>query len=360
MGNTILKRIKLERFRGFQSIELDQLSPITLISGKNNSGKSSLLEGIFLFLDHAAADSFTKISAFRGLTSFPDPSMQWVFAFHKMNTDQIIQVEATLNDNRCSLIYQKDSEYVPRLEGFPDQVVNQFISSAKNTFSLGFVFKDEHGYQEEGYFSASLNGVVRNITTNLDHNEIQQLPFARFVDSQLEKSDSALAELLGKVEIQGEKDQIIEMLRMVEPSILDLITISNSGNVQVYARIGKQLFPIRLAGNGLTQLLYIGLSILENKNSILLIDEIETGFHYSLYPDFWKTIVEFAKRHNCQIIATTHSYECINGALKGIRELGAEDCFSYYRIDRDGDKCIAQHYSSELLEMAMKSEMEVR
>ncbi len=362
MIRTILEKIRIEGFRGFQEIELDHLSPITLISGKNNSGKSSLLEGIFLFLDHAAPDSFTKISGFRGLNSSADASLLWTFAFHEMKTDRKMKLAAVLNGENCELTYFKDTEYVPRLEGlgFPDDVANQFISSAKKTFSLGFTYQSENGYQEEGHLSASMNGVIRNITTNLDHNEIRDMPFGRFIDSQLSKNDSALAEMLGKVELQGEKNRAIDMLRMVEPSLSDLSTISNGGVIQVYARIANQLYPLRLAGNGLNQLLYIGLSILENKNSILLIDEIETGFHYSLYPEFWKVIAEFAGEHHCQIIATTHSYECINGAVRGIREKNLSDSFSYYRIERNGSQNIAQFYNLDLLDLAMKNEMEVR
>ncbi len=57
----MIENIKLENFRGFKEIELTDLRRISLISGKNNSGKSSVLEGVFLFLDHLAPESFVKI-----------------------------------------------------------------------------------------------------------------------------------------------------------------------------------------------------------------------------------------------------------------------------------------------------------
>lgn len=65
----------IENFRGFKEIELSELKPITLISGKNNTGKSSILEGIFLFLDHISPDCFSKINYFRG-TTIPNNSEQ--------------------------------------------------------------------------------------------------------------------------------------------------------------------------------------------------------------------------------------------------------------------------------------------
>ena len=43
----------------------------------------------------------------------------------------------------------------------------------------------------------------------------------------------------------------------------------------------------------------------------ILIDEIETGFHYSMFDKLWEVIATTAKKNNCQIIATTHIYECM-------------------------------------------------
>lgn len=47
---TMIESIKFENFCGFESLELSDMRPITLISGKNNVGKSSVLEGVFLLL----------------------------------------------------------------------------------------------------------------------------------------------------------------------------------------------------------------------------------------------------------------------------------------------------------------------
>ena len=66
---------------------LSDLRPVTLISGKNNVGKSSILEGIFLFFDHISPDSFMKISQFRGGT-FPLHTVSlWETFFYKMDAD---------------------------------------------------------------------------------------------------------------------------------------------------------------------------------------------------------------------------------------------------------------------------------
>ena len=44
----MLERLHIRNYRVFNDLKIDQLSRINLIAGKNNSGKTSLLEAIFL------------------------------------------------------------------------------------------------------------------------------------------------------------------------------------------------------------------------------------------------------------------------------------------------------------------------
>jgi len=79
------------------------------------------------------------------------------------------------------------------------------------------------------------------------------------------------------------------------------------------------LMPIHTMGDGVRKLLHIVLIMLTKHRSILLLDEVENGLHYSLHTKFWEMISTLAKQEKCQIVATTHSYECINGALEGTK-----------------------------------------
>ena len=49
-----------------------------------------------------------------------------------------------------------------------------------------------------------------------------------------------------------------------------------------------------------------------SSSPIVLIDEIENGFHYEALETLWKAVIEIAKEHKVQIFATTHSWENIN------------------------------------------------
>ncbi len=50
--------IRINNFRSFRNLTMNGLKRITLISGRNNVGKSTTLEALFLMRDHSATDSF--------------------------------------------------------------------------------------------------------------------------------------------------------------------------------------------------------------------------------------------------------------------------------------------------------------
>ena len=166
--------------------------------------------------------------------------------------------------------------------------------------------------------------------------------------------------LFRSLELDGKKQHIVEILKLIEPAISDLSTIVVNGVAQLFVKIDNQLLPLRLAGDGLNKLLFIILSIVVNPNSILLVDEIETGLHYSMFPKLWEIVAQAACENGCQIIATTHSYECIVGAVDGINQAGKNSAFCFYRLGKNNTGSHVYRYSDDLLQTAVAADMEVR
>src|SRR5436309_13909396 len=48
MGNLILNSLEIRNFRGFQDLKIERLGRVNLLVGKNNVGKTSLLEAIMV------------------------------------------------------------------------------------------------------------------------------------------------------------------------------------------------------------------------------------------------------------------------------------------------------------------------
>lgn len=357
----MIENAEFYNFRGFSELQMKDMKQITLISGMNNVGKSSVLDGLFLFFDHIAPESFVKLNNFRGFPPLSEPKYLWEPIFHNLDTQKTVQIKLVIDGHPATLSYSRDDSYViPENPDVPRNVLNQFISSTQTSYTLKFLYRSE-GYQETGHFIANPSGLLRDMDTSLEGNRIMPLSFTQFINAIIIQNGGDLTAWIGDLELSGRKEELVGILNLIEPSISDITTIMTAnGGAQIYSKVNGRLLPIKLAGDGLNKLLFIVLSIMAHPNSLVLIDEIETGIHYSAYVDFWKAISLAAQKYNCQIIATTHSYECIVGAIDGIEQAALTDSFCYFRIDRDGERSMSYRYSDELLRTAVETNLEVR
>lgn len=65
----MLKRLQIRNFRGFSDLTIDQLSDINLVAGKNNSGKTGLLEAIFMLASAGNTEVVLDANVMRGFES---------------------------------------------------------------------------------------------------------------------------------------------------------------------------------------------------------------------------------------------------------------------------------------------------
>ena len=56
----------INSFRDIRELELRDLSWVCPVSGKNDAGKSTIWDAVFLLLGHASNNLCTKVKAFRG------------------------------------------------------------------------------------------------------------------------------------------------------------------------------------------------------------------------------------------------------------------------------------------------------
>ena len=359
--DNILTELNIENFRGIKNLNISDMRRLVLLSGNNNVGKSSVLEAIFLLMDHLSPESFNRMNIFRGLNISTDGVGLWEPLFYQMNPDNTIKIQTTRGKETLTLSYMKDESYIPALNGgIPKDVFGSFQSSAKRNYTLQFDFKSKGlvDYSEVGHYTASENGTLRELSNDNEDKQILQLTYTVFVNNYFVRTERVILDRMGKAEINGEKDKLIGFLKRIDPSISDIVTVSVKGISQIYIKTNDKLLPIQFSGDGINKLLYIILSIMDAKDGILLVDEIDTGFHYSMHSDLWKMISDVSRDYNCQVIATTHSYENIIGAIEGLKD-GPED-FSYFRLGYDKDGLKSYRYSYDLLKSANRSDLEVR
>jgi AAA15 family ATPase/GTPase len=103
--------------------------------------------------------------------------------------------------------------------------------------------------------------------------------------------------------------------------------------------------------------LALGLSYCQG--GVLLIDDIDTGLHYTVMERMWKLIFEASKQLNVQVFATTHSRDCID-ALASISRDGVFEGSEVmiHRIEAGKSKSIS--YSEATIKAVAEFGNEVR
>ena len=111
-------------------------------------------------------------------------------------------------------------------------------------------------------------------------------------------------------------------------------------------------------GDGAQRLFGISLALASCQDGMLLIDEVENGIHHSVQPDLWKMIFRAAEKGNIQVVAATHSWDCVASFAVAASEASANGIL--YRLEHTGDELHAVRYSEEDLEVAAQQRIEVR
>jgi AAA15 family ATPase/GTPase len=100
------------------------------------------------------------------------------------------------------------------------------------------------------------------------------------------------------------------------------------------------------------------LELIGKKHGVLLIDEIDSGLHYSVMPDLWMLLGELVEKYQVQVFGTTHNEDTIRSALDAFA--GKEGMLGLFRIDKRGDRHVMVAYGEAAMEAVREQRFEVR
>lgn len=352
--------IKIQNYKLFKSFSLEKLPCILLIGGKNGCGKTTVLESLFMSLDCGNPAMFMRHLGWRGLSTFYNNAESlFAPAFYNFNLDKTITFEYSINSSKKKLSYK----FRP-LIGQPIVVhdANRIELQRKVDNDLGGV---EISYgtgrskpPTQAFLKLEVNGLsLTNTKFLIKYNEGTRAIFLASTTFVPPEEDSRR---YGELDRINHTIEILNGLQILEPQLKSLSLIPMGGKPVIYGDKGIEAkMPLSLMGQGIVRLSSILLAISEAKNGIVLIDELENGFHRSILPLIWKAITSYAKTNKTQIVATTHSWELISGAIKGISEELRND-FKYMRIERNEDEFKTKIYNFENLKVALDAELEIR
>ena len=170
------------------------------------------------------------------------------------------------------------------------------------------------------------------------------------------------------VALTTQKDQAIDALNTAANLPRERVALVESG-IQNGPRAGRRVLakvkgrdnrlPLRSLGDGAVRAFATALALANSKDGFLLIDEAENGIHHSIQSKFWRMVLQTAERNNVQVIATTHSRDCVVGFAEAANEL--EDAEGLLvRIERPPIGLRAITYDESRLATVSRSNIEVR
>ncbi len=349
----MFSNIYIKNYRGLRNAELNKLSQINLLFGKNNCGKSSILESIFLISGQSNPTLPVNVNSLRGISSFSEQAM--AIDFYDSNPENKISIIAE-GDVRRELT-------VEMIRSDSHDVSLESLHSGKSDEALLDYGLKSH-YKLNGN-NTQYNSEIRLSKKDSSKGRVEidkrykETLFCQIIPSgflQIPITDN-FANIVKK----KQEGEILETLRIIEPRIKDIQLVGQ----EIMVDIGMpQRLPINVLGDGIRKLLYIIVLIFESANGILLIDEIDNGLHFSVMKKLWSTIFSVAIKNNVQLFISTHSVDIIKGLAdclseehqKENRELVA----AYKLIRKENDEVVSLRYDYESLAYSINQEMEMR
>ncbi|MBE9245877.1 AAA family ATPase [Microcystis aeruginosa LEGE 00239] len=380
----MLQSLKIEGFRGFQSFEMANLGRINLLVGKNNSGKTSILEAIqFLYVQNNL-DIFLETISYRGEFSWSESNRTKVFEIcHLFPGHEIIpSKEIIIIGSRES---HQESVTIS-VKSIPIQL--SLFSDKNDDLNNDNIFDDEEWNKLllSIRWSQSQKPIELELLANgtLARDSIRRMAsLSRIshkigIDNKIELrfltpfslTSSDMAALFDNIVLSPLEDLIIESLKIIEPKIERIASIGSGkystannlgvrGGFLIKIKNHDQPIPIGSLGDGFWRMLGLVLAMVNLENGILLVDEIDSGLHFTVMTDMWKVVWETAKKLNIQVFATTHSRDCWQSLAELITEEKITDNeITIQRIDRDKEKAVS--FNTRQIYLASERDIEVR
>ena len=359
-------------FRGIKSIQLSGLGRINLISGRNDTGKTSVLEALFLH----AAGPFAPFNAL-GLRTSSRAELPldlaasggqvnpWASYFAGFDVATPIRMSSVSSGLRYVLEIVGDSS-----EPGVAPVVSASASGSTNRVIGRLLLRETRGDEETKERKVVLRVQVdpeevdtwkgrapslyaRTTTVQVISDpppSDDELTFAFFASNR--GADPALAEKYSRTRQHRSKLQLVDALQGLDDRIRDLEVLSTGGQSTLNAVLKNDLLiPLNLLGGGPMTVANILLGIADSKpGSIILLDEVENGVHWSAMEHMWRAVYRAAHRFEVQVFATTHSRECLVAAARALsQKKGDVRLFRLGHPDNAGSQIVGSYDYDKLL-----------
>ncbi|MGK7904813.1 MAG: ATP/GTP-binding protein [Hormoscilla sp.] len=318
----MLKTLNIENFRGFKSLELQHLGRVNLLVGANNSGKTSILEAIQILCSRTDMGSIQRLMTYRGEYWWTETDSRKNGAL-ELDIRHLFHGQDTAPGREFSIVgvHGNHQEKLVASIHAIEQSEPVNWDEDRDLGELNLVVKwTGQELEEDIKLPLSLRAglstnYIRNLRKHGSFTKTQLLtPFA------LEVAD--LIAMFDRVVLTPEEGVVIEALQAIEPTIERIASVGpdqsrystrerrERGGFLVRLSDRNQPIPIGSMGDGVWRMLGLVLAILCTQGGVLLVDEIDSGLHFTTMSDMWRVIWEIATKLDVQVFATTHNSDC--------------------------------------------------
>ena len=369
-----LPELAIKGFRGIEDLVIPELGRVTLIAGENGVGKTTVLEAAQVYAsrgrERVLSGLLRRHEEFASAIDEDNdriymPSPAALFHGWRMAPGSTIEIgpaggklmiEAGAPDAAQMSIFRK-----LRYEIDPDDS----LLALKTTFT---------GHERILPWLVSPQArVVRSRDYSLyrrhaDEGDTPPTELACRVLGPGMLDNDAIAELWDAVALTDDEDFAIRGLSLALKDRVDRVAMvgdrdpryrSAGRRVAVKLRGRNTRVPLRSLGDGAVRLFGIALSLVSSRNGFLVIDEVENGIHHSVLSDFWTMVLQASADNDVQVLATTHSSDCIRAFAHAAVDTYDSDGV-LVRLERVGSGHRAVLYPESELEIAAEQRIEVR
>jgi AAA domain, putative AbiEii toxin, Type IV TA system/AAA ATPase domain len=358
--------IEIKRFRQFDAFELSGLTRVNLLVGRNNSGKTSLLESIEILALAGRTSSLLRCLRRRGEVSSVtseersnrmELDVRHLFPGHRL--------EAGLSFELLARTGTVETHVWCEVERAPhDESQLELVPDAMDLEpQLALHLRGPETPPEGILLPVSAEGtLLSDPSRRVQPVALQGGSPVVFLGTEGAPTDS-LQQIWDSLVLTAEEDKVTAAMKIIEPSIERLAFTGREGRLSTVAFVklagGDQRVPLGSLGDGTRRLLALAIFLARAAGGVLLVDEIDTGLHYTTLESMWRFVIETARRLDVQVFATSHSGDCVR-ALAWLQSddpaLASE--VSVHRVEKGADAAVP--YSAAEIETAARHHIEVR
>ena len=356
MDKHFYETLKIEKFRGIKSLEIDDLARVNLFVGRNNCGKTSVLEAAFLLTGMSNPAFLVGMENLRGLNLNESSHLRNFFYCQKYTEGFRLfgKQKTESRELNVSPIYENFNvgQNSARVR---DTIEKYTLSSTaeQSLDGLKFIFTPSKKSRQYEATMRSVRSGDPPFSFQLDeeYEEYKENTPFWFLGQQYDPN------VVDRMLTEKRKDVLVGYLQDIESKVQDM-RIGLDGIVMV--DIGMDNFlPINHLGGGMVRILNILSYTHSEKNGIVMIDEVENGLHVSSIKYMWDMVLESSKQNNTQIFMTTHSSDVIKGLSMVLKDKSdSVACFWLSKFDDDRIK--AYRYSPDGIKNALDVGIDIR